>query len=137
MPEDCLLDAASEMEQSPGVAIIQFSSGIMQVVPNFFESSITFFTNMIYTAIRFSVSSGDFEPFFSDNAILGWSAIQQVAFIEPDDSKEKFWSESRVLGDFDMALRLEVLDYIVHLAAWAGDGFKEGVSLTVCDELTR
>lgn len=36
-----------------------------------------------------------------------------------------------------MALRLQVLGYIVRLAAWAGDGFKEGVSLTVYDELTR
>ncbi|KAK3347628.1 hypothetical protein B0H65DRAFT_507678 [Neurospora tetraspora] len=34
-----------------------------------------------------------------------------------------------------MALRLQCNDYIIHLAAWAGDGFKEGVSLTVYDEL--
>jgi len=36
-----------------------------------------------------------------------------------------------------MALRLQVYGYIVRMAAWAGDGFKEGVSLTVYDELTR
>jgi hypothetical protein len=29
VPEDCFLDAVSEMEQSPRVAIIQFSSGVM------------------------------------------------------------------------------------------------------------
>ena len=39
--------------------------------------------------------------------------------------------------DFEMALRLQVYGYLVRMAAWAGDGFKEGVSLTVYDELTR
>lgn len=137
VPADCLLDAASEMEQSPQVAIIQFSSGVMQVVHNFFENGITFFTNMIYTAIRFGVASGDVAPFVGHNALLRWEALQQVAFVDEDDGREKFWSESHVSEDFDMALRLQVRGYIVRLAAWAGDGFKEGVSLTVYDELTR
>lgn len=39
VPEDCLLDAASEMEQSPQVAILQFSSGVMKVTDSFFEVS--------------------------------------------------------------------------------------------------
>lgn len=38
VPEDCLLDAASEMEQSPEVGIMQFSSGVMQVVHTYFEN---------------------------------------------------------------------------------------------------
>lgn len=37
VPKDCLLDAVSEMEQSPDVAIIQFSSGVMNVTDSFFE----------------------------------------------------------------------------------------------------
>jgi hypothetical protein len=37
VPQDCLLDAASEMEASPEVAILQFSSGVMQVANTFFE----------------------------------------------------------------------------------------------------
>jgi hypothetical protein len=136
VPSDCLLDAASEMEQHPRVAIIQFSSGVMQVAFNYFENGITFFTNMIYTAIRFGVASGDVAPFVGHNAILRWSAIQEVSFRD-EDGQEKFWSESHVSEDFDMALRLQVHGYIIRLAAWAGDGFKEGVSLTVYDELTR
>ena len=36
-----------------------------------------------------------------------------------------------------MSLRLQVNGYIIRLAAWAGEGFKEGVSLTVYDELAR
>lgn len=38
VPVDCLLDAASEMEQSPEVGILQYSSGVMQVTDSFFES---------------------------------------------------------------------------------------------------
>jgi cellulose synthase/poly-beta-1,6-N-acetylglucosamine synthase-like glycosyltransferase len=136
VPEDCLLDAASEMEQSPEVAIIQFSSGVMQVAYNFFENGITFFTNLIYTAIRYGVSNGDVAAFVGHNAILRWSAVQEVAFTD-EDGQECFWSESCVSEDFDMALRLQLNRYVIRMAAWADDGFKEGVSLTVYDELTR
>ena len=55
VPADCLLEAASEMERSPEVGIMQYSSGVMQVVHNYFENGITFFTNLIYTAIRYIV----------------------------------------------------------------------------------
>lgn len=41
VPADCMLDAASEMEQSPEVGIMQFSSGVMQVVGDFFENVCT------------------------------------------------------------------------------------------------
>ncbi|KAI9675298.1 MAG: hypothetical protein M1817_001201 [Caeruleum heppii] len=136
VPVDCLLDAASEMEQSPDVGIMQFSSGVMQVVNTYFENGITFFTNLIYTAIRYTVSNGDVAPFVGHNAILRWSAIQQVSYAD-EDGYEKFWSESHVSEDFDMSLRLQVNGYIIRLAAWAGEGFKEGVSLTVYDELAR
>lgn len=136
VPTDCLLDAVSEMEQSPDVGIMQFSSGVMQVVHTYFENGITFFTNLIYSAIRYTVSNGDVAPFVGHNAILRWSAIQQVSY-EDEDGYEKFWSESHVSEDFDMSLRLQCNGYIIRLAAWAGEGFKEGVSLTVYDELAR
>jgi len=38
VPSDCLLDGVSEMEQSPDVAIMQFSSGVMNVTDSFFEN---------------------------------------------------------------------------------------------------
>ena len=136
VPQDCILDAASEMEQSPDVGIMQFSSGVMQVVHTYFENGITFFTNLIYTAIRYTVSNGDVAPFVGHNAILRWSAIQQVSY-QDEDGYDKFWSESHVSEDFDMSLRLQCQGYIIRLAAWADNGFKEGVSLTVYDELAR
>ena len=136
VPADCFLDAVSEMDQSPAVGIMQFSSGVMQVVHTYFENGITFFTNLIYTAIRYTVSNGDVAPFVGHNAILRWTAIQQVSY-QDEDGYDKFWSESHVSEDFDMSLRLQCNGYIIRLAAWAGDGFKEGVSLTVYDELAR
>ena len=38
VPMDCLLDAASEMEQSPEVGILQYSSGVMQITDSYFEN---------------------------------------------------------------------------------------------------
>ncbi len=89
VPSDCLLDAVSEMEQSPDVGIMQFSSGVMQVVGDFFENGITFFTNVIYTAIRYTVSNGDIAPFVGHNAILRWSAIQEIGYMD-EDGYEKY-----------------------------------------------
>ena len=137
VPTDCLLDAASEMQQSPEVGILQFSSGVMQISNTYFENGITFFTNLIYSAIRYTVSNGDVAPFVGHNAILRWEALQQVAAYDEEDGYEKFWAENMVSEDFDMSLRLQCHGYIIRLAAWAGDGFKEGVSLTVYDELAR
>lgn len=137
VPADCFLDCVSEMEECPQVAILQFSSGVMNVTDSFFEKGITFFTNMIYTQIRYSVASGDTAPFVGHNAILRWAAIQEIAYQCRHDSREKYWSEETVSEDFDMSLRLQGAGYIVRMGAYFGDGFKEGVSLTVYDELSR
>jgi cellulose synthase/poly-beta-1,6-N-acetylglucosamine synthase-like glycosyltransferase len=139
VPKDCLLEAVSEMEQGQEVAILQYSSGVMNVTNTFFENGITFFTNMIYTMIRFAVAGGDVAPFVGHNAILRWQAVQKVAYqvTEAGKKHDKFWSEETVSEDFDMSLRLQSAGYIIRLASYQGDGFKEGVSLTVYDELAR
>lgn len=137
VPSDCLLEAVSEMEDSPQVAILQYSSGVMNVTDNFFEQDITFFTNMIYTMIRFAVAGGDIAPFVGHNAILRWSAIQEITYYCTHDNYEKYWSEETVSEDFDMSLRLQAGGYIVRLGSYKKDGYKEGVSLTVYDELAR
>jgi membrane glycosyltransferase len=41
VPEDCLLDAVSEMEQYPEVGILQYNSGVMVVAEDFFINGIT------------------------------------------------------------------------------------------------
>ncbi len=49
----------------------------------------------------------------------------------------KYWSDSHVSEDFDQALRLQIAGFIIRLASYHHGGFKEGVSLTVFDELAR
>jgi hypothetical protein len=51
------------------------------------------------------------------------------------EGSEKFCSESpesHAGEDFDMSLRLQVNGHITKLAAWAGEGFKESISLPQC-----
>jgi len=67
--------------------------------------SVTLFAGLVYIAIRYKVANGDVSPFVGHNAILCWSALQQVSY-EDEDGYEKFWSESHVSEDFDMFLRL-------------------------------
>ena len=144
VPQDCLLDAVTEMEQSSSVAVIQFPSGVLNVTNRYLENGIAFFTSLIYTIISFVVACGDIPPFVGHNALLRWSALQDVALQEeattPDGGKilvEKYWSEHTVSEDFELALRLQIAGYNIRLAAYNNTDFKEGVSLTVYDELAR
>lgn len=42
-------------------------------------------------------------PFVGHNAMLRWSAMQEVSFVE--DDTRKYWAEDTVSEDFDMSLR--------------------------------
>ncbi|OOQ81930.1 hypothetical protein PEBR_40995 [Penicillium brasilianum] len=137
VPVDCLLYGALEMHESPEVAIIQHGSGVMQVVHNMFENGITYFTDVVYTAIKYGVGSGDVSPFVGHNAFLRWKAIQSIQFVDPSDGQTKWWSDAHVSEDFDISLRLQMQGMTVRLATYHNGGFKEGVSLTLYDELTR
>jgi len=135
VPENCLLCGALEMMESPDVAIIQHSSGVMNQTGNTFENGITYFTELIYTSITHAVGGGDVAPFVGHNAFLRWRAIQSIAFQE--DDRTKFWSESHVSEDFEVSLRLQQEGFVVRMAGYHHNEFKEGVSLTVYDELAR
>ncbi|KAJ4476788.1 glycosyl transferase family group 2-domain-containing protein [Lentinula lateritia] len=137
VPEDCFRDAARELAECPDVAIIQHESDVMQVAHHFFENGIAHFTRRINKCISMGCANGEVAPFVGHNAFLRWSAIQDAAFIDPDDGLKKIWSESNVSEDFDMALRLQLKGYIIRWATYSNGGFKEGVSLTVDDELNR
>lgn len=137
VPQDCLLDAATEMTQCPDVGVLQHCSGVMLVSDSYFETCIAFFTRLVNFAISFTVANGDVAPFIGHNAILRWSAMQEASFIDPDDQVRKIWSESHVSEDFDMALRLLMAGYITRWATYSNNGFEEGVSLTCDDELNR
>jgi hypothetical protein len=63
--------------------------------------------------------------------------MQDVAMPPEGDDYVRYWSESHVSEDFDMALRLQIKGYILRLASYHGEGFKEGISLSIFDELNR
>lgn len=67
--------------------------------------------------------------------------MQEISFFEKDEEDgpliEKFWSESHVSEDFDISLRLQTQGWLIRLGGYCGGDFKEGVSLTVYDELSR
>jgi hypothetical protein len=81
-------------------------------------------------------ANGEVAPFVGHNAFLRWSALQEAAFTDVD-GVQKIWSETNVSEDFDMALRVQLKGYIVRWAKYSEGGFKEGVSLTIDDELNR
>ncbi|KAJ3278860.1 hypothetical protein HK104_001966 [Borealophlyctis nickersoniae] len=111
IPEDCMLDAASEMAESP-------EGG------GFWESGMAHFTKTIHLAILYACAVGDIAPFVGQTAFLRCSAIKQVAFEE--DNEIKLWSESHVSEDFDMALRLQIQGYVVRYASYSNGQFQEG-----------
>ncbi|SPO34618.1 uncharacterized protein PSFLO_00089 [Pseudozyma flocculosa] len=137
VPEDCFLDAASEMSQCPDVGVLQHCSGVMLVSDSYFERGIAFFTRLVNFSITYVVASGDVAPFMGHNAFLRWSAVQEASFVDAEDGIRKVWSESHVSEDFDMALRLLMKGYITRWATYSNNKFEEGVSLTCDDELNR
>jgi len=129
----------------------------MQVSWDWFEHAICYFTNLVYSSIRFAVGSGEAAPFLGHNAFIRWSAVQEVASDTQEAASDiqgaagdqdvandarqggytRFWSESNVSEDFDMALRLQINGYILRRADYHGGQFKGGISLTIFDELNR
>ena len=56
-----------------------------------------------------------------------------------NDELQWSWADNlhTVSEDFDMSLRLQIGGFVVRLATYHEGKFKEGVSLTVYDELAR
>ncbi|ESK90098.1 glycosyltransferase family 2 protein [Moniliophthora roreri MCA 2997] len=136
VPQDCLRDAAREMAASPEVAIIQHESDILKVAHHYFENGMAFLTRRITRCISYACANGEVPPFMGHNAFLRWKALQDVAFVD-EDGVEKIWSEANVSEDFDMALRLLQKGWTFRWATYSAGEFKEGVSLTIDDELNR
>lgn len=137
VPVDCFLDAVSEFTHAPQVAILQHDSGVMQVSWDFWENAIAYFTKCIYFSLQYATAAGDTAAFVGHNAFLRWSALQRIAYIDPADGRQKWWSEAHVSEDFEMSLKLQGLGYISRYATYSKKGFEEGVSLTCYDELNR
>ncbi|KAJ7594440.1 glycosyl transferase family group 2-domain-containing protein [Mycena floridula] len=135
VPEDTFLSAAREFHLSPQLAILQHESGVLQVAGHWFENGIAYFTRRINECIGFACANGEIAPFVGHNAFLRWRALQDVLFLE--NGQETVWNENRVSEDFDLAMRLLKAGWGIRWATYSKGAFKEGVSLTVDDELNR
>lgn len=128
------------MDESPKVAILQNTAGVLQVTEYGFENWTAYFTRTIYDAMEWAVGNGDNAPFVGHNAFIRWSAIQDIGWTESTGSgaeDKKWWSEGHVSEDFDLSIRLHVAGYMVRLVTYHGNGFREGVSLGMYDEIAR
>ena len=90
----------------------------------------------MYSSIKYGVGCGDVAPFVGHNAFIRWKALQSVAFFDESDGQTKWWSDTCVSEDFDLSLRLQMSGCLVRLATYHNGEFREGVSLTLYDELT-
>lgn len=136
VPQDCFLDAANEFAETPELAILQHTSLAFQVtIENYWEDCMAYFTMFIAGAINWMTAGGDVAPFVGHNAFLRWSAVQEIGY--EDEGRFKWWSEKHVSEDFELSLKLQNLGYIIRQASYTAGEFKEGVSLTVYDEIDR
>ena len=147
VPADCLFDAAIAFHESPDVAILQHRSRALAARHSYWETWAKYFTEFIYTIITYGVVAGNIGPFlgyylfllhivnFRHNAFIRRSALQKMSWFE--DGQMKWWSEDKVSEDSDMCLRLEIAGWRVRYVTSSGDGFQEGVSLTIYDEFKR
>ena len=97
----------------PEVCVLTDTPDVMQVAHHYFENGVAFFTRRINKCITMACANGEVAPFVGHNAFLRWQALQDAAFVDSADGKQKIWSESNVSEDFDMALRLQLRGYII------------------------
>ena len=135
IPEDCFIDAATEFNNCDDLAILQHTSHAFQVVHNYWEDCMAYFTLFVSEAMKFMTAGGDVAPFIGHNAFLRWSAMQELTYTVGDH--RKWWSETHVSEDFELSMKLQNLGYCVRMAGYSKGEFKEGVSLTVYDEINR
>ncbi|CCG84107.1 protein of unknown function [Taphrina deformans PYCC 5710] len=135
IPNDCFQDAATEFYQAPELAILQHTNDAFQVVNNFWEDCMAHFTRFVTSAMMWACANGDVAPFVGHNAFLRWSAVQECSWEE--DGQFRVWSEKHVSEDFELSLQLQNLGFTVRMASYNNGDFKEGVSLTVYDEISR
>ena len=136
-PDDCLIYGAAEIFLSPEVAIVQHFTSVVQVSGDFFENGAAYFAKMCYTQIRFTVSNGECSPFVGHNAFVRWSAVQDVGMDTGDPEDVMYWSEYHISEDLNMGMRLQTAGWVTRYAAYHKEEFKEMVSLTIYDEISR
>ncbi len=141
VPHDTLPYIIHELEMYKDLGFVQMLTTPMQVTHDYWENAISHFTDHIYRiSFVYSSATGNSAPLVGHNAILRWKAIHDASYIVKntynDDYQIMYWSEDKVSEDFDMSLRMQSIGYTSRYIGYA-NGFEEGVSLTVCEEINR
>ncbi|CAM9329387.1 unnamed protein product [Chrysoparadoxa australica] len=139
VPVDCLLAVQGEFAQDASVGFLQCrTTPLMICIDNYFERFLGFFTKIIYDfGIATTCAWGTIAPLVGHNAFLRWDVMKELSWFDSEDQIQKFWSEAHVSEDFDMSLRMFSSGYIGRYITYTGPSFKEGVSLTVHDEIIK
>lgn len=138
VPEDCLMQAAAELERSPDVGALQHCSGITYVQHHYFERLLGYFVGVFTNfSISWVCSNGAMAPLMGHNVFLRWTALQQVADKKLLQEERQIFSSQHVSEDYELAMRLQMAGYCVRWATYSNQAFREGVSLNPTDEKAR
>ncbi|TKY89773.1 hypothetical protein EX895_001070 [Sporisorium graminicola] len=138
VPEDCLMQAAAELERSPDVGALQHCSGITYVQHHYFERLLGYFVGVFTNfSISWVCSNGAMAPLMGHNVFLRWTALQQVADKKLLEEERQIFSSQHVSEDYELAMRLQMAGYCVRWATYSNQAFREGVSLNPTDEKAR
>jgi hypothetical protein len=137
IPETCLYDVIGEFVENKALAYTQhFTQPFDEQKESYWEKVISFFTSKIYIiGIGASCCMGDMAPIVGHNVFFRWSSLQKLAY--QDENRYKVWSENNVSEDFDVYLRLSLINEYGRFVMYTGNDFQEGVSLTYIDEVIK
>jgi cellulose synthase/poly-beta-1,6-N-acetylglucosamine synthase-like glycosyltransferase len=157
LPVKSIYKAVKEFS-NPRVGFVQIKTrAMLSRAPDFWEKLVAHFTDNIYE-VSFVVTCayGDPSPLVGHNVLIRKEALYhcmryklvqnfQVCEISGSDllystqvNKEicQLFSEEHVSEDFELSMRLQDAKYVSRYVSYL-DGFEEGVSLNVIDEIIR
>jgi hypothetical protein len=138
VPVACLYDTVGEFVICPNLGFCQHNIGVLRVQDNYWEDFLANFTDLLYSVyIALGTSCGEPPPLVGHNATLNWVAMKEASWFDEDVKYRCFWSEKHVSEDFDMSLRLQSAGYVGRYITYTGNEFKEGVSISVFDEMIK
>ncbi|VBB18155.1 hypothetical protein YASMINEVIRUS_618 [Yasminevirus sp. GU-2018] len=138
IPNDIFDKVLREMKICQEVGAIQCLTVPMYVQHDYWEYGIGRFTDHIYRqAFTLSTSSGNPAPLVGHNLFIRTSALKKVSWRDETTRKRYFWSEEHVSEDFDFSMRLQAEGFVTRYITYCGEGFMEGVSLDVLEEISR
>lgn len=107
-------------------------------MPQDWEDWLAHFTDLLYNVyISMATANGELAPLVGHNATLSWEVMDEVSWMDESSGYRCWWSEAHVSEDFDMCLRMTSGNYEGRYVTYTGSGFKEGVSVTVFEEITK